>query len=104
LAIEAAEASAEALHLRVRRELWGYAPEERLTNEDLIAEVYRGIRPAAGYPACPDLEDQAGIWKLLKPEEIGVELTEGFMMDPEASVSALAFIHPDCSYFSVGEE
>jgi len=63
---------------------------------------YHGKRYSFGYPACPNLEDQAGIWKLLKPEEIGVQLTEGFMMDPEASVSALVFHHPDCTYFSVG--
>ncbi len=63
---------------------------------------YRGKRYSFGYTACPDLEDQTGIWKLLRPEEI-VQLTEGFMMDPEASVSALAFHHPDCTYFSVGE-
>jgi len=64
---------------------------------------YRGRRYSFGYPACPALEDQAGIWKLLKPEEIGVQLTEGFMMDPEASVSALVFHHPDCTYFGVGD-
>ena len=62
-----------------------------------------GRRYGFGYPACPALEDQAGIWKLLKPEEIGVQLTEGFMMDPEASVSALVFHHPDCTYFGVGD-
>jgi hypothetical protein len=64
---------------------------------------YQGRRYSFGYPACPALEDQAGIWKLLKPEEIGVQLTEGFMMDPEASVSALVFHHPDCIYFGVGD-
>ena len=64
---------------------------------------YQGRRYSFGYPACPALEDQAGIWKLLKPEEIGVQLTEGFMMDPEASVSALVFHHPDCTYFGVGD-
>ncbi len=64
---------------------------------------YQGRRYSFGYPACPALEDQAGIWKLLKPEEIGVQLTEGFMMDPEASVSALVFHHPDCAYFGVGD-
>jgi Methionine synthase I, cobalamin-binding domain len=63
---------------------------------------YRGKRYSIGYPACPELEDQEGIWKLLKPEDIGIQLTEGLMMDPEASVSALAFIHPDCTYFSGG--
>jgi len=64
---------------------------------------YRGKQYSFGYPACPDLEDQAGIWKMLKPEDIGVQLTEGFMMDPEASVSPLVLQHPDCTYFSVGE-
>ena len=67
----------------------------------LIAETYRGIRPAPGYPACPDLDDQAALWRLLDPEEIGVSLTDGMMMEPEASVSALVFHHPDARYFSV---
>ncbi len=65
---------------------------------------YRGKRYSFGYPACQNLEDQQGIWALLRPEEIGVELTDGFMMDPEASVSALIFHHPDCVYFSATEE
>jgi len=65
---------------------------------------YRGKRYSFGYPACPNLEDQAGIWLLLRPEEIGVHLTEGMMMDPEASVSALVFQHPDCKYFTVGDQ
>jgi 5-methyltetrahydrofolate--homocysteine methyltransferase len=103
LAIEAAEACAEWLHRRIRED-WGFPDPPEMTMAQRYTSRYRGKRYSFGYPACPDLEDQAGIWKLLKPEEIGVELTEGFMMDPEASVSALAFIHPDCSYFSVGEE
>jgi 5-methyltetrahydrofolate--homocysteine methyltransferase len=103
LAIEAAEACAEWLHRRIRED-WGFPDPLEMTMAQRYTSRYRGKRYSFGYPACPDLEDQAGIWKLLKPEEIGVELTEGFMMDPEASVSALAFIHPDCSYFSVGEE
>jgi len=103
LAIEAAEACAEWLHRRIRED-WGFPDPPEMTMAQRFTSRYRGKRYSFGYPACPDLEDQAGIWKLLKPEEIGVELTEGFMMDPEASVSALAFIHPDCSYFSVGEE
>ena len=103
LAIEAAEACAEWLHRRIRED-WGFPDPPEMTMARRFTSRYRGKRYSFGYPACPDLEDQAGIWKLLKPEEIGVELTEGFMMDPEASVSALAFIHPDCSYFSVGEE
>jgi 5-methyltetrahydrofolate--homocysteine methyltransferase len=103
LAIEAAEACAEWLHRRIRED-WGFPDPPEMTMAQRYTSRYRGKRYSFGYPACPDLEDQAGIWKLLKPEEIGVELTEGFMMDPEASVSALVFIHPDCSYFSVGEE
>jgi 5-methyltetrahydrofolate--homocysteine methyltransferase len=103
LAIETAEACAEWLHRRIRED-WGFPDPPEMTMAQRFTSRYRGKRYSFGYPACPDLEDQAGIWKLLKPEKIGVELTEGFMMDPEASVSALAFIHPDCSYFSVGEE
>src|SRR5579863_7249032 len=102
LAIETAEACAEWLHRRIRED-WGFPDPTELTMAQRFTSRYRGKRYSFGYPACPDLEDQAGLWKLLKPEEIGVELTEGFMMDPEASVSALAFIHPDCAYFSVGE-
>ena len=103
LAIETAEACAEWVHRRIRED-WGFPDPLEMTMAQRFTSRYRGKRYSFGYPACPDLEDQAGIWKLLKPEEIGVELTEGFMMDPEASVSALAFIHPDCTYFSVGEE
>jgi 5-methyltetrahydrofolate--homocysteine methyltransferase len=103
LAIETAEACAEWLHRRIRED-WGFPDSAEMTMAQRFTSRYRGKRYSFGYPACPDLEDQAGLWKLLKPEEIGVELTEGFMMDPEASVSALAFIHPDCTYFSVGEE
>src|SRR5438876_8187098 len=103
LAIESAEACAEWLHRRIRED-WGFPDSPEMTMAQRFTSRYRGKRYSFGYPACPNLEDQAGIWKLLKPEEIGVELTEGFMMDPEASVSALVFIHPDCSYFSIGEE
>jgi len=103
LAIETAEACAEWLHRRIRED-WGFPDPPEMTMAERFTSRYRGKRYSFGYPACPDLEDQAGIWKLLKPEEIGIELTEGFMMDPEASVSALVFIHPDCTYFSVGEE
>jgi 5-methyltetrahydrofolate--homocysteine methyltransferase len=102
LAIESAEACAEWLHRRIRED-WGFADPPELTMAKRFTSRYRGKRYSFGYPACPELEDQAGIWKLLKPEEIGVELTEGFMMDPEASVSAVVFHHPDCTYFSVGE-
>jgi 5-methyltetrahydrofolate--homocysteine methyltransferase len=102
LAIEAAEGCAEWLHRRIRED-WGLPDPPEMTMGERFTSRYRGKRYSFGYPACPNLEDQAGIWKLLRPEEIGVQLTEGFMMDPEASVSALVFQHPDCTYFSVGE-
>jgi 5-methyltetrahydrofolate--homocysteine methyltransferase len=102
LAIETAEGCAEWLHRRIRED-WGFPDPADMTMIDRFTTKYRGRRYSFGYPACPALEDQAGIWKLLKPEEIGVSLTEGYMMDPEASVSALVFHHPDCTYFSVGE-
>jgi 5-methyltetrahydrofolate--homocysteine methyltransferase len=102
LAIESAEACAEWLHRRIRED-WGFPDPPDMTMAQRFTSRYRGKRYSFGYPACPDLEDQDGIWKILRPEEIGVQLTEGFMMDPEASVSALAFHHPDCTYFSVGE-
>ena len=102
LAIETAEGCAEWLHRRIRED-WGFPDPPEMTMPQRFTSRYRGKRYSFGYPACPNLEDQAGIWKLLKPEEIGVQLTEGFMMDPEASVSALAFHHPDCTYFSVGD-
>jgi 5-methyltetrahydrofolate--homocysteine methyltransferase len=99
LAIETAEACAEWLHRRIRED-WGFPDPPELTMAQRFTSRYRGKRYSFGYPACPNLEDQAGLWKLLRPEEIGVQLTEGFMMDPEASVSALVFQHPDCTYFS----
>ena len=102
LAIETAEACAEWLHRRIRED-WGFPDPPEMTMAQRFTSRYRGKRYSFGYPACPNLEDQAGMWKLLRPEEIGVQLTEGFMMDPEASVSALVFQHPDCTYFSVGE-
>ncbi|HXI83120.1 MAG TPA: methionine synthase [Verrucomicrobiae bacterium] len=102
LAIETAEGCAEWLHRRIRED-WGFPDPADMTMIDRFTTKYRGRRYSFGYPACPALEDQAGIWKLLKPEEIGVQLTEGFMMDPEASVSALVFHHPDCTYFGVGD-
>ncbi|MCX7916072.1 MAG: B12-binding domain-containing protein, partial [Verrucomicrobiae bacterium] len=88
LAIETAEAAAEWLHRRIRED-WGFPDPQELTMLERFQARYRGKRYSFGYPACPSLEDQTGIWKLLRPEEIGVHLTEGFMMDPEASVSAL---------------
>ncbi len=102
LAIESAEACAEWLHRRIRED-WGFPDPPELTMAQRFTSRYRGKRYSFGYPACPDLEDQAALWKLLNPDEIGVQLTEGMMMDPEASVSALVFQHPDCKYFSVGE-
>jgi 5-methyltetrahydrofolate--homocysteine methyltransferase len=102
LAIESAEACAEWLHRRIRED-WGFPDPPDLTMAQRFTSRYRGKRYSFGYPACPDLEDQSGLWKLLKPDEIGVQLTEGMMMDPEASVSALVFHHPDCTYFSVGD-
>jgi len=102
LAIESAEACAEWLHRRIRED-WGFPDPADLTMAQRFTSRYRGKRYSFGYPACPDLDDQVGLWNLLRPEEIGVQLTEGMMMDPEASVSALVFHHPDCTYFSVGD-
>ncbi|MBI3680761.1 MAG: methionine synthase [Acidobacteria bacterium] len=103
LAIESAEGCAEWLHRRLREE-WGFPDPPTLTMQERFTSRYRGKRYSFGYPACPNLEDQQGIWKLLNPEEIGVRLTEGMMMDPEASVSALVFHHPDCAYFTVKDD
>ncbi|MFP5402494.1 MAG: methionine synthase [Gammaproteobacteria bacterium] len=99
-----AEAFAEHLHLRVRREFWGYAREEALTNEALIAEQYQGIRPAPGYPACPEHSEKAGLFAILNAtNEIGVKLTENFAMWPGASVSGFYLSHPDSQYFAVAK-
>jgi 5-methyltetrahydrofolate--homocysteine methyltransferase len=102
LAIETAQACAEWVHRRIREE-WGFPAAPEMTMAHRFTSRYRGKRYSFGYPACPNLEDQTGIWKLLKPEEIGVRFTEGFMMDPEYGVGALVFHHPDCTYFSVGD-
>ncbi|HVN76625.1 MAG TPA: methionine synthase [Thermoanaerobaculaceae bacterium] len=99
LALESAEASAEWLHRRLR-EMWGFPDPPGMTMEERFRARYRGIRLSFGYPACPDLEPQAEVFRLLRPEEIGVRLTEGFMMDPEASVSAVVFHHPDARYLA----
>ena len=99
LALESAEACAEWLHRRIRED-WGFPDPPAFTMPERFTSRFRGKRYSFGYPACPNLEDQAGIWMLLRPDEIGVHLTEGMMMDPEASVSALVFHHPDCTYFS----
>jgi 5-methyltetrahydrofolate--homocysteine methyltransferase len=99
-----AEAFAEAMHAKVRRELWGYARDERLTNEELILEKYRGIRPAPGYPAQPDHTEKATLWQLMDVEtSIGMQLTESYAMWPGSSVSGLYFAHPDSHYFGVGK-
>ena len=104
LADRLAEAFAERLHERVRKEFWSYAPDERLTNEELIGEAYRGIRPAPGYPACPDHSEKAVLWALLEPDRrIGLELTESFAMLPGAAVSGLYFSHPEARYFGTGK-
>jgi 5-methyltetrahydrofolate--homocysteine methyltransferase len=103
LADRLAEAFAERLHQRVRKELWAYAADENLTNEELIAECYRGIRPAPGYPAQPDHTEKATLFKLLKAERIGVNLTESFAMWPGAAVCGLYFSHPQSAYFGVGK-
>jgi 5-methyltetrahydrofolate--homocysteine methyltransferase len=100
LAIEAAEASAEMLHSRLRT-LWGFPDPPDVTTADKLKGRYRGLRVSFGYPACPNLADQATLWKLLGPEQIGIALTESYMMDPEASVSALVFHHPEARYFKV---
>jgi len=99
-----AEAFAEYLHLKVRKEIWGYATDENLSNNDLIDEAYKGIRPAPGYPACPDHLEKPTIWKLLNVEqEIGVKLTESMAMWPAASVSGYYFAHPESKYFGLGK-
>jgi 5-methyltetrahydrofolate--homocysteine methyltransferase len=103
LADRLAEAFAERLHLDVRRELWGYAPDEALSLDDLLAEKYRGIRPAAGYPAQPDHTEKATLFRLLDAtERTGIRLTESYAMTPGAAVSGLYFSHPDAHYFGVG--
>jgi 5-methyltetrahydrofolate--homocysteine methyltransferase len=103
LADRLAEAFAEALHLRVRQDLWGYASDEQLSAEDLIAEKYRGIRPAPGYPACPDHSVKLDMFKLLKADEISMGLTESLAMTPAASVSGFYLSHPESVYFNVGK-
>ena len=99
-----AEAFAEYLHLKVRKEIWGYASDENLSNDDIIKEAYKGIRPAPGYPACPDHLEKPAIWKLLNVEqEIGVKLTESMAMWPAASVSGYYFANPESKYFGLGK-
>ncbi len=99
-----AEAFAEAMHAKVRRELWGYAKSEKLTNDEMILEKYQGIRPAPGYPAQPDHTEKATLWKLMDvANKTGITLTESFAMWPGAAVSGLYFSHPDSHYFGVGK-
>jgi 5-methyltetrahydrofolate--homocysteine methyltransferase len=102
LADRLAEAFAERLHQRVRTELWGYAPDEALSNEQLIAEQYRGIRPAPGYPACPAHGVKRAMFEVLGAREIGMDLTESLAMTPAASVSGFYLAHPEAAYFNVG--
>jgi 5-methyltetrahydrofolate--homocysteine methyltransferase len=104
LADRLAEAFAEHLHERVRREFWGYAAEERLTAAELIAESYRGIRPAPGYPACPDHTEKRALFELLRADtNAGMTLTESCAMLPASAVSGFYFSHPQSSYFAVGK-
>jgi 5-methyltetrahydrofolate--homocysteine methyltransferase len=102
LADRLAEAFAEALHARVRQDLWGYASHESLTIEELIAEKYVGIRPAPGYPACPEHTVKREMFDVLQAHEIGMTLTESYAMDPAASVCGFYFSHPQSQYFNVG--
>ena len=104
LADRLAESFAEYLHRWVRTELWGYAPDESLSNEELVRERYRGIRPAPGYPACPDHTEKATLFQLLQaPDTCGVTLSDNFAMSPASAVSGFYFSHPDARYFAVGK-
>jgi len=104
LADRLAEAFAELMHKKVRTEIWGYAKDETLSNEEIIKEKYQGIRPAPGYPAQPDHTEKITLWKLLDVEKnTGITLTESLAMYPTAAVSGLYFAHPDANYFSVGK-
>ncbi|HEY7775339.1 MAG TPA: vitamin B12 dependent-methionine synthase activation domain-containing protein, partial [Kineobactrum sp.] len=104
LADRLAEAFAEYLHRLVRTELWGYAPDEQLSTTDLIRERYQGIRPAPGYPACPDHTEKAILFDLLQaPETCGVTLSDNFAMSPASAVSGFYFSHPQARYFAVGK-
>ena len=103
LADRLAEAMAEMMHQRVRTDWWGYAPNESLTNEQLIKEAYQGIRPAPGYPACPDHSAKKAMFELLQAADIGMGLTDSLAMTPAASVSGFYLAHPDATYFNVGK-
>ncbi len=103
LADRLAEAFAERMHQRVRTEFWGYAPDESLGVNELIAEQYRGIRPAPGYPACPDHRVKTDMFRVLGAADIGMALTESLAMTPAASVSGFYLAHPQATYFNVGK-
>ncbi len=103
LADRLAETFAECLHHKVRTDLWGYAPDESLNPQELIAEKYQGIRPAPGYPACPDHSAKKDMFALLQCEDIGMTLTESLAMNPAASVSGFYIGHPEATYFNVGK-
>jgi 5-methyltetrahydrofolate--homocysteine methyltransferase len=103
LADRLAEAFAELMHKKVRTDFWGYAPDEALSVGDLIAEKYQGIRPAPGYPACPDHRVKRPMFELLGCDDIGMGLTESLAMTPAASVSGFYLSHPEATYFNVGK-
>ena len=103
LADRLAEAFAERMHERVRKEFWGYGAEEKLDNAELIKEQYRGIRPAPGYPACPDHTVKREMFRVLDAHEIHMHLTESLAMMPAASVSGFYMAHPESTYFNVGK-
>jgi 5-methyltetrahydrofolate--homocysteine methyltransferase len=103
LADRLAEAFAELMHHRVRTDLWGYATDEILTNDQMINEEYRGIRPAPGYPACPAHEVKQDLLRVIGSEDIGMTLTESMAMNPASSVSGFYLAHPDAQYFNVGK-
>jgi 5-methyltetrahydrofolate--homocysteine methyltransferase len=104
LADRLAEAFAERLHQRVREEFWGYSAGEKLTKEELIQEKYRGVRPAPGYPGCPDHTEKITLFQLLDADQqTGIQLTENLAMYPASSVSGLYYAHPDSRYFGLGK-
>ena len=103
LADRFAEAFAEYLHERLRKELWAYASDEQLDTNALIGEAYQGIRPAPGYPACPEHTVKADMFRILEAEDVGMSLTESYAMFPGASVSGFYFAHPESKYFTVGK-
>ena len=104
LADRLAESFAEHMHWRIRREFWGFAKDENLSTEQLVAEEYRGIRPAPGYPACPDHTEKGPLFEMLKaPENAGIIITESYAMVPTAAVSGFYFSHPEADYFAIGK-